>query len=110
MLPASSRRSALAATSNPSKSSPSEFASSRHCSLLSTPPSSDSSTCSRAVRQAVLNRGAISGHSRCGKLSSSEYVKARLILTSSISETSPWQRDELTHQHGHFPVDRKNRV
>src|SRR5208282_3435813 len=79
MFPTNSRRKASAATSRPRRSSPAAFASSAHCSHVSTAPSSVSITRSSAARDWRLMRGAISGHSSEGKFSSSAWARMRII-------------------------------
>src|SRR5207248_1737328 len=98
MLPTISRRNSSAATSSPSRSSPSAFAKARLCSRESKTPSWVSSTCSSAVRTSEERCGATSYHSREEKLSRSQIPdllirnsSAELSLTKQIIRGSPDQ-------------------
>src|SRR5207245_11105826 len=87
-FPASSHRRVSAAINNPSKSYPSAFASKRHSSRESPPPSCRPRTLSSAVHEAHVMRGAIWSHSREGKFSSSD--------TDRILTTDPPRENKLT--------------
>src|SRR5581483_6911373 len=95
MLPTSSRRRSLAATSNPSRSSPSALARHEHCSRESTPPSCETKTVSRADRQAPERRGATSDQSSEGKLSSSAGVNLRATTASSAKKVDRGRTNEV---------------
>src|SRR5207248_5755591 len=83
MLPTSSARSRLAATSRPRRSSPPEFARVYESCSERAPPSCVSRTFSRDERTGVVREGAISDQSSEGKLSSSEVASSRCIFSPS---------------------------
>src|SRR5271157_5761416 len=101
MLPTSSARKTLAATSKPSRSSPSAPASAQDSSSDKSPPFWVSSTFSREARSAGFRRGAMSDHSRDGKASSPEDVISRGTNSSNFKRACHFPALRQKHSRVH---------